>query len=595
MYVSIKHMVLFVAVLCLGAQAALSDDVQISSSVDATRISQSDQLTLTVAVLGTRKEPQLDPMPEFDITGTYERGSTGVDFNTLKTSISKTYSYTLRPKKPGTFKVSGASVRVGGKNYTTPAITVQVVKTTAPQTQPQPQSQAQSPAQTQSGKQTPSIGNENIFIKTSIDKDEAYVGEQVTFVFELYNRISIAETEYEPPSTTGFWAVELPAIPKSTTIVNNRRYYHNVIKTALFPTTAGERTVGAASLDFTTSAGFSLLGRSYRLTSEPLTLRVKPLPAKGKPADFSGVVGDFTITADFDNTTVKVGEVVTIHVSVTGRGNLDLVTSITEPDLSSFRTYDPKVTETIGNSGFVTSGAKSWDYVIIPRQQGVVTIKPFSLSFFNPADETYHTVATEPIELKVLAGAALAFDGADEKSTRSDIEHLASDIRYIKPEKTSLGSAERHVYTRFYFYLLYIVPLAGFIAAFAVKKRRDTIERNTGLKRKLRAWKLAQIRLNEASIKLKDGDTPGFCGYLHESITGYLGDMLNLDTGALTARDLEEIMVKNGIEEGLGELMRKKLEMCDFVRFASVGTGRDAQEALLTEARDVITRLRDSL
>ena len=593
MYVRIKRAVLFVAVLCLGAQAALSDDVQISSSVNATRISQSDQLTLTVTVTGTRNKLQLDPMPAFDITDTNKL--TNIKVDNFQTMIIKTYSYTLRPKKPGTFKVGGASVRDGGKNYTTPAITVQVVKSTAPQVQPQLQSQLQSRAQAQSGKQTPSMGNENIFIKTSIDKDEAYVGEQVTFIFELYNRISIAETEYESPSTTGFWAVALPAIPKSTAMVNNRRYYHHVIKTALFPTMAGELTIGAASLDFTTNAGFFSRERSSRLTSEPLTLRVKSLPTKGKPADFNGVVGDFSIIADVDNTTVKVGEVVTIHVSVTGQGNLDLVTSITEPDLSAFRTYDPKVTETIGNSGFVASGAKSWDYVIISRQQGTVTIEPFSLSFFNPADEIYHTVATEPIELKVLAGAAIAFNGADDKSTRGDIEHLTSDIRYIKPEKTSLGSAERHVYARFYFYLLYIVPLAGFIAAFAVKKRRDTIELNTGLKRKLRAWKLAQKRLNEASVKLKAGDTTGFCGCLHESITGYVGDMLNLDTGALTARDLEEILKKNGIDEGLGELMRKKLEMCNFVRFAPVGTGRDAQEALLGEARDVITRLRDSL
>ena len=296
-----------------------------------------------------------------------------------------------------------------------------------------------------------------------------------------------------------------------------------------------------------------------------------------------------------DNTTVKVGDVVTVHVSVTGQGNLDLVTSITEPDLSIFKTYDPKITQKISNSGFIVGGAKTWEYVIIPRQQGNVTVEPFSISYFNPQDNLYHTASTQPIELIVSHGDALALYETDSDDSRKSIKEIASDIHYIKPNKTILKNTTKQMYLSIYFYLLYILPLAVFITSVAVKKRQDTIERNTGLKRKLNAWKNAQNRLDEASKMLKDGDIKGFCGRLHEGVTCYAGDMLNIDTGTLTSTNLEEIVKNNGISPELAERFRKTLEMCDFVRFASVGTEQEVQNNLFKDTCDIIYRLRDVL
>ena len=94
---------------------------------------------------------------------------------------------------------------------------------------------------------------------------------------------------------------------------------------------------------------------------------------------------------------------------------------------------------------------------------------------------------------------------------------------------------------------------------------------------------------------LKSDDIKGLCGKLHEAITFYIGDMLNIDVGALTAGDLEQFVKNNGIAPEFAERIRKTLEMCDFVRFASVGTEQKIRENIMKDTRDIIIKLKETL
>jgi len=565
--------ILCLILLNIGIQIAHGADIELTSVVNSTNITLNDQLILTVTVSGSDAnkvgKPELDPMPEFTISDIGTSSETSIT-NFRVFFYKNTYTYTLFPEKTGIFDVGAVSIKVGNETITAPSTKVKVISGPAPQIPTIPGNQSTKPA-----------GDDNIFINTFTDKKEAYVGEQITFTFELYNRLSLSTNEYEPPSTTGFWTVDLPQIPASRKITGNREYIYNVIKTALLPTTSGELTIGPSTFIYTVQRGFFTTGES--------------LPVTGKPDNFDGAVGNFAISSSVDNANVRVGDVVTVQVSLTGTGNIDLISSLTEPDLSAFKMYDPKVTEKISNSGFVVGGVKTWEYVIIPKKQGITAVEPFSLTFFNPEDNNYHTVFTQPLELNVVPGDAIAASGTVDGDRRGSIEKIAADIRYIKPNKEILENTRKHIYSSSYFYLLYILPLVMLITSFAVKKRQDTIERNTGLKRKLNAWKNAQKRLNEASKMLNNNDIKGLYGKLHEAITFYIGDMLNIDTGTLIAVDLERFVRNNGIAPEFAEHIRKTLEMCDFVRFASVGAELKARGNIVQDTRDIIARLKDAL
>lgn len=579
-------------ILCLEGNV-IGAEIEFSSVVNPTSLSVDDYITVTVSVTGPDASsagvPVLEANPDFSITDTST--STQINMINFKTSVTKSYTFSLKPRKTGTFNVGAATVRVGKQTFTAPATKVEVFAGSVPQPH-SPQSESKNGTERA---QNSGGGNSDIFIKTFVDNKEPYTGEQIILTFELYNRLTlIGDTEYNAPSTTGFWSADLPKIPSSTKIVGNSIYQYNTLKTALFPTTSGELTIGKASLSYHYGGFFSPI-QSRTISTEPITIRVKPLPEQGKPDGFRGAVGSFSISASADKKSVKLGDVVTIKVTVTGKGNLDLITLLDTPSFSAFKTYDPKVSETITNSGFIVGGTKTWDYVVIPKYQGNIIIDRFSLTFFDPSDKSYHTVSTEPVELIVLPGDASAFSGSTKDISRKVIENIANDIHYIKPDKNILKSTQRQVYSHMVFYLIYILPSMIFTAAFLYKRRRDTIERNTGLKRRLNAWKNAQKGLAEAFDMVDSGKIREFCGKLSDISIGYIGDRLNLDASTITISSLENILKNNGVSPDLAERIRKTLELCDFVRFSSDGTGNDIQQKLLNETQKIITTLKESL
>ncbi|MBT4483534.1 MAG: protein BatD [Candidatus Latescibacteria bacterium] len=588
-----RSTLIFIFLLSVAINEAEGLQVEVTSTVTPTKASLGEFLALTVKASGSDAgkagAPMLETMPDFTIIGPpLTRSETNI--TNFKIFVSKSYTYTLKPNKTGTYKIGAVTFKAGREKFSAPAIKVEIVAGSIPKVNPGQKADEKSSINSENIK-----GNQDTFIRAYVDDEEPYLGDQITYTFELNNsRALLANSEYNPPLRIGFWAVDLPKIPVSTRMIGKRLYQTNTIKTALFPTTTGELTIGEAQLTYR-SGGFWSPLQVRNISTDPITIRVKPLPEEGKPSDFDGVVGNFDISSKIDKQTSRIDEVITVKITVTGEGNLDLITSLGAPSFSAFKTYDPKVAETILNSGFVVGGAKTWEYVLIPIHQGEMTLGSFSLSFFNPEDESYHTVLTEPIELKILPGNESAFTRSTRGISRRVIENIASDIHYVKPDKKILKSTQKQIYSHFTFYLLYVVPFLSFVMVFGVKKRRDTIEKNTGLKRRLNAWKNAQKRLSDASLMIKNNRKLDFCGKLSEAVIIYIGDRLNIDTGTQTSTSLENVLKRNGITSELAERIRKTLDLCDFVQFSSAGSGHEAQENLLKDTRDILTSLKETL
>ncbi len=572
--------------LSLAVQAAYGANVTVKAEVSSRQVTVNDRLELTISIAGpdARKAsaPVLKPMPGFTVAAT--QNSTEFQFINGKSSILVAYIYTLMPRSTGSFEVGGATVTVDNQVYTTRATRVDVTgASSAPS--------ASTPSGSNRG--SSSSSGDDIFIWTVVDNRQPWVGEQITLTFELYNRLTLlGDTEFTPPSTTGFWSVELPKITPSTQMSNNRIYKYNAVKTALFPTTAGNLTIGPASLTFTTG-GFFSSPQTKTLSTKTVSVKARPLPEEGKPAGFSGAVGNFRIAAKTDKTELKTGELVTITVTVSGEGNLDMVTTVNPPDFSAFRTYDPKIATKLLNSGFTVGGAKIWDFVLMPKFAGTVTIQPFSLSFFNPRTGKYGTVSTDPVTLRVAQGEMTASSDGEGGVSHNQVEAIARDINFIKPDKRMLADADGKLYTNPLFYFFYLVPLGVFGAAVVLKRKRDAIERDSGLKRSIDAWRCAQYRLDKAAQAESHEEIALFCGCLSEAVTGFIGDRLNIDTGAMTALNLEERLRSGGVTDELALRVRKVLELCDFARFSPSAVEHGFRDRLRDEVRTILTQLRE--
>ena len=145
-----------------------------------------------------------------------------------------------------------------------------------------------------------------------VDKRSAFVGEQVTLTYKILTQLPITQVEVkEIPSLNGFWVEEIE-VPKNPTaanrVVNGKQYAEYVIKKqALFPTKEGALQIPSATFGLvvrTSSGGFFSLGtqESVFRKTEAMTLKVAPLPEAGKPATFSGAVGNFKLESTLDKT-----------------------------------------------------------------------------------------------------------------------------------------------------------------------------------------------------------------------------------------------------------------------------------------------------
>ena len=108
----------------------------------------------------------------------------------------------------------------------------------------------------------------------------------------------------------------------------------------IYPLSSGSYTIGPITLGVQTDPFF---GRQIKITSKPAEIEVLPLPQEGKPADFSGLVGDFRVSAAAEPLETKLNEPIELKIDIVGEGNLYKLLALNEPDLSAFDAYDPEI------------------------------------------------------------------------------------------------------------------------------------------------------------------------------------------------------------------------------------------------------------
>ncbi|NTV51426.1 MAG: protein BatD, partial [Candidatus Firestonebacteria bacterium] len=298
--------------LALAAQAA---DISISAQAGPQQAGVGENITLRVIIEGQANingSPALPDLPDFQV---YSGGrSSNFTFINGQVSSSLQYTFILVPKHTGTFTIGPINLVYENKTYSTAPIQI-VVGGGGSRPAPAPSANVPSAPSASS----PGVSRHNqdpVFITTQTDRHEVYVNEPVILTFRFYHRIPIlAQPQYQPPSINGFWAEDLPPQREFITTVNGVEFQVTEIKTALFPTTAGKLNIGPATLavqveDFNRRSAdpfaddffrnFFSRGRQVALKSEPITIKVKPLPGKGRPAEFSGTVGQWALSARLD-------------------------------------------------------------------------------------------------------------------------------------------------------------------------------------------------------------------------------------------------------------------------------------------------------
>ena len=249
--------------------------------------------------------------------------------------------------------------------------------------------------------------NESFFVYADIDKSSVFEGEQVTTNWYIYVKGTIEAIDRAKfPDLKGFWKEiieEVPGLSFSPAIVNGIPYKRALLAShALFPIKAGTAVIDEFKIKATvrnqTEFGWGQ-PHEYTKASRRMALTVHPLPTEGKPLSFSGAVGQFQIQTQVDGMQVKAGQPFSLKVRFEGQGNAKLIELPPIEWPGTLTVFDTK-----NESKFFKNGQsfKEFEILLIPNQEGPVTIPSITFSYFDPQQKKYITKTTEELQLTAL-------------------------------------------------------------------------------------------------------------------------------------------------------------------------------------------------
>lgn len=366
------------------------------------------------------------------------------------------------------------------------------------------------------------------------------------------------------------------------------------IRCNLLVRTQRSRRRGALFDDFFDDDFFGGFFGGYRtrpitVSSVPLEIKVLPLPEGNPRPGAKPAVGNFDLYVQASPREVKLGDPITLKMTVQGRGNFQTVSPPRLSSLKGFKTYDPQVSQ--------GQQEKTFEQVLIPEKE-IKEIPSLDFVFFNPDDGEYHILSRGPIAIKVSRprqqqGIKIIEAPAGENRIVSR-EELGRDIIYIKTSLGRLRRPGRHIYNRLWFWCCQLFALLSLLIFVGWHKKTQRIKTDVEYARSLRAPKTARRGLRDVRAVLSRGGSPQeFYSCLSRSLRGYLGDKFHLPSAGITEEFVDNVLRPQGAGEEVAVKLKRLFRDCDMAKFAPAEFGaKQMKEALglLKEAINILER-----
>ena len=550
-------------------------------------VAMGEQFRLGFTLNDRGTDLQLPDLSNFEVLmGPSTSQSSSIQIINGKTTQTSSFSYIfiLRAKKEGKFTIRPASIKVGGKTYESNSLDIQVVKGQPQQTASQQGGGTQS-AQQQDDTPTGNVSKDNLFVRVAVDKTNVSKGEQILSTVKLYISQNVPLNGFDQvklPSYEGFWTkdIDVPSQVNFTREVYNGKIYQVGIlkKTILFPQQTGNIRIDPFEITCLIrqrvrqqQGFFDDFFDNYqvvkaKVVSDPVIINVKNLP--NQPANFSGAVGNFSFSGSMDKTSAKSNEAMTLKLTISGSGNLNLINPPKIELPQDFEAYEPKTSDKTIASDKGLSGSVSFEYLFIPRYAGNFTIPSIKFVSFNPSTRQFETKSTEPFNISISKGSDDQNSGVVNSYSKEDLRVIGKDIRFIKQNKTELKPKGSSFYGTFEFYSIFMLSSIGFAAFYVVNRKKIEESKNITLIKNKRANKVALKRLKEASGFLKNNKPEQFYESVIKALWGYLSDKLSIPLAELNREKAAVSLLEKGMDQEVVTELLKIIDDCEFARYA---------------------------
>jgi hypothetical protein len=382
--------------LWLATLAMAETSISASLSEAVTEVDHPVQLEIKIENARITRPPSVSATGlSINFAGTSSR----TQILNFQASSITTFTYIVTPTKEGVFEIPAIEVSAAGKVYRTSSLTLKVVH------------------ENSNSAGQPTDPDKPYFAELVVPKESAYVGEQIPIELRFYFN---QRMQYQPYPQGQYPLIEGEGFvtkkylePTEKQFELNGRIYHVVVyKTGLTGVKPGKLELQSATQSFLISSTFgqrnapgfidpmeNFQQQVVDIKTNGASIDIKPLPTAGRPASFSGTVGEFTLATSAQPSKARTGDPVTMKVEIKGLGNFDRIEQPMLSNTEGWRTYEPaEETQALDDLGL--SAVKTFSFPLIAAKQ-VGSLPTVEFSYFDPNAEKYVTLKSSPINIEI--------------------------------------------------------------------------------------------------------------------------------------------------------------------------------------------------
>ncbi len=558
---------------------------ELKVSIDKNPVILGEQILLQYSINAESEKFQTPNFNNFRVlSGPNPSTQSSYTFSNGKSESSTTTTYTIyiKAKKEGIFDIPPASVYSSGKRINSKGIKIRVVKGNT--------------------KQNDKLSN-NLFIKVETSKKDIVVGEQILVTYKLLTRVELQNTELSSlPELNGFWVKDLETSSRfKRDVINGTAYNVAVIKkSVLTAQQAGDLIIDPLELKCSIRKQrtrnnrdpfASFFGNGYNVQEEFISskpIKLKVLELNNTPINYKGVVGDFNITSEIEKSSLKANDAINYSITITGKGNLELLKPLEINFSEDFEIYEPKIKSKIFEGGMKRS-IKTFEYLIIPRYKGEYSIPAVSLITYNPRSKKFEKKSTSEHKLTVNASS----NNDDENTTKIQqiVKNNKKEINYIST-RTNLKNIEKITISKNLFYIICILP---FIVLLIFKIFNSYFTSNNSKTKNTKAVKIAKKRLKIAKKCIEMQNYNLFYEEIEKSLWGYFADKFKISSADLSKEKISDYFENSDITIETQSTFINLLSECEFARYSPDKNNNLQIDTILEKAKQIIIDVEKAL
>jgi hypothetical protein len=552
MKIRIKFIIILIIIFFFCIPSILAAQAKLSLSLNRSEASVYDTVQLSVSIDGSYDgDPVIQGLQDFTIS----KGGTSSQIQIINGHMSKSneITYFLQPKKSGAFTIGPASITVSGRTISSNTARLTVT-----------------------GPSTTSSGDVKgpLTLSASLSSNTVYTGQQIVYTLKLYSTLRVNDVSVQLPKTQDISFKQLGNSNEYQTTIGGKQVMAVEVNYLLSVSKPGEYRLEPSTMQMSVfdqsrrssqnpfdDPFFGARGRPASVSSETLKLSVRDLPKEGRPANFSGLVGYFTIKSQLDPIRVKTGDSANLSVEVSGVGNVNLIPDLSLPDIDGLKIYpdQPKLeseTQSVGDTG-----KKTMKWAIVPQTPGMYELPALSLSYFDTESRNYKLLTSQQLKLAVTSGQSQTSQNNSSGTSgpqgtvlpKAEVEELGRDILPIHTDIRDLHNGFNITGTPLIAFILLVLPFITWLAIFILLRLRHWDSKHAGL-----------IMAKKAA----DNFSSAFAGQelnaieAIEAIRTYFNDRFRLNIGLITPEEAQKVLGMHGVStESADELNRILIDL----------------------------------